>query len=257
MARTNLSNLLLAASQRAVGVHLNDGQAAQLVSPDGFTITVEPTPKSDPLTEALRRYGKAIGLQPEFVDAVVDGQGLRDMFARGGPVDKVQTPVGRVVFPDLKKPAARPKPKRVKDVAPSALSTWEFDTNYLQRMHGISVSLVGQHHRERRDQDVLGYKRVGNMALLVAEPDNQHDLNAVMVLVWDDVAKHWRHAGYVRATQAASLRGKWTGDHRNVMVARITSIPANADGHRDGRNIQLTLTGEVRTYPGYNAQLKN
>lgn len=247
MARTNLSNLLLAASQRAVGVHLNDGQAAQLISPDGFTITVEPTPKSDPLTEALRRYGKAIGLQPEFVDAVVDGQGLREMFATGGPVEVKRTA----------KPKPAPKPKRVKDVAPSALSTWEFDTNYLQRMHGISVSLVGQHHRERRDQDVLGYKRVGNMALLVAEPDNQHDLNAVMVLVWDDVAKHWRHAGYVRATQAASLRGKWTGDHRNVMVARITSIPANADGHRDGRNIQLTLTGEVRTYPGYNAQLKN
>ena len=89
------------------------------------------------------------------------------------------------------------------------------------------------------------------MALLVAEPDNPVDMNAIMVLMWNDQTKHWHHVGYVRATQAALLRGKWTGDYKNVMVARITDIPANADGHRNGRNVELTLTGEVRTYPGY------
>ena len=54
------------------------------------------------------------------------------------------------------------------------------------------------------------------------------------------------------------LCGRWscndhpsTYDYKNVMVARFSDIPANADGHRGGRNIELTLTGECRTYPGY------
>lgn len=145
----------------------------------------------------------------------------------------------------------KPKAKLVKDVAPHAMSTWEFRQEYLQRMYGAKVHLVGQHYRGKLDQEVLGWKRVGNMALLVAEPDNPVDMNAVMVLMWNDQTKHWHHVGYVRATEAALLRGKWTGDFKNAMVARLTSIPANPDGHRGGRNIELTLTGEVRTYPGY------
>jgi len=40
-----------------------------------------------------------------------------------------------------------------------------------------------------------------------------------------------------------------------VVVARISEVLAKSDGHRGGRNIKLTLTGEVRTYPGYNAQM--
>ena len=161
----------------------------------------------------------------------------------------VKAPAGRVSFPHLKKPA--PKPKRVAQVATDALSTWEFQSSYLQRMYGQKVHLVGQYYRGKLDQEVLGWKRSGNMALLVAEPDNPVDFNAVMVLMWNDQTKHWHHVGYVRATEAAVLRGKWTGDHKNVMVARISEVPSNADGHRGGRNIELTLTGEVRTYPGY------
>ncbi|UUV44829.1 HIRAN domain containing protein [Rhodobacter phage RcRudolph] len=196
------------------------------------------------------------------------------VFAAGGAVDysgleervmahlasEAIYPFGFPSFPYIAKAAdvirqstarAKPAPKKVKDVAPKAMSTWEFNSSYLQRMHGQTVHLVGQHHRSKLDQEVLGWKREGNMALLVAEPDNPVDLNAVMVLVWNDQTKNWHHAGYVRATEAAALRGKWTGDFKNVMVARITRIPSNPDGHRGGRNIQLTATGEVRTYPGY------
>lgn len=146
---------------------------------------------------------------------------------------------------------SKPKAKKVAQVAPDALSTWEFKASYLQRVYGERVHLVGQHFRGKLDQEVLGWKRQGNMALLVAEPDNPVDMNAVMVLMWNDQTKHWHHVGYVRATQAALLRGKWTGDYKNVMVARITDIPSNSDGHRGGRNVELTLTGEVRTYSGY------
>ena len=164
----------------------------------------------------------------------------------------LRTPTGRrATGPEMQNLKPAPKPKRVAQVATDALSTWDFQSNYLQRMYGQKVHLVGQHYRGKLDQEVLGWKRSGNMALLVAEPDNPVDFNAVMVLMWNDQTKHWHHVGYVRATEAAVLRGKWTGDHKNVMVARISEVPTKSDGHRGGRNIELTLTGEVRTYPGY------
>lgn len=147
--------------------------------------------------------------------------------------------------------APTPKVKKVADVAPQALSTWEFSQEYLDRVYGTKVHVVGQHFRPKRAQNVIGYKKMGNMALLVAEPDNPVDLNAIMVLMWEDETKSWQHVGYVRATEAALLRSKWTGDFKRPMVSRITQRPVNADGHRGGRNIELTLTGEVRTYPGY------
>lgn len=147
--------------------------------------------------------------------------------------------------------APKPKAKKVADVAPQAMSTWEFSQEYLQRVYGTKVHVVGQHFRPKRAQNVIGYKKVGNMALLVAEPDNPVDFNAIMVLMWEDETKSWQHVGYVRATEAALLRSKWKGDHKHPMVARITHYPSNADGHRGGRNVELTLTGEVRTYPGY------
>ena len=193
---------------------------------------------------ASGRVGLAVGLPfgfPSFAHIATDEEILRnvmDMLANGEP--------GVV-----RKPTAPKLKPTVTKVAPKALSTWEFQSNYLQRMYGQTVHLVGQHYRGKLDQEVLGWKRSGNMALLVAEPDNPVDFNAVMVLMWNDQTKHWHHVGYVRATEAAVLRGKWTGDHKNVMVARISEVPSNADGHRGGRNIELTLTGEVRTYPGY------
>lgn len=224
-----------------------------------------------PLDEALRRYGKTIGLDPSFVDATVDGrrQGKTDRTESivqailGGNAIIASMPFERAprasTLSEVAKAMAEGRPaaarataaKKVADVAPHALSTWDFQSQYLQRLYGQKVCLVGQHYRGKLDQEVLGWKREGNMALLVAEPDNPVDMNAVMVLAWNDQTKHWHHVGYVRATEAALLRGKWTGDHKNAVVARFTSIPQGADGHRGGRNIELTLTGEVRTYPGY------
>ncbi len=178
-------------------------------------------------------------------------QNVLDMLAKSEP-GVLRSPTGRrATGPEMQSIKPAPKPKRVAQVATDALSTWEFNSSYLQRMYGQKVHLVGQHYRGKLDQEVLGWKRSGNMALLVAEPDNPVDFNAVMVLMWNDQTKHWHHVGYVRATEAAVLRGKWTGDHKNVMVARISEVPSRADGHRGGRNIELTLTGEVRTYPGY------
>lgn len=206
---------------------------------------------------ASGHVGFGIGLPfgfPSFAHIPSDEQVLKnvmDMLAKGEP-GVLRSPTGRrATGPAVQSIKSKPAPKRVAQVAPNALSTWEFQSNYLQRMYGQTVHLVGQHYRGKLDQEVLGWKRSGNMALLVAEPDNPVDFNAIMVLMWNDQTKHWHHVGYVRATEAAVLRGKWTGDHKNVMVARISTVPSNSDGHRGGRNIELTLTGEVRTYPGY------
>jgi hypothetical protein len=279
----NVKNSLLEAAQRLDGVKMDETKPGgiRLETKEGLVVTIT-QPAVNPLNEALRRYGKTIGLDPSFVDAVVDGKQPK----QGDFV----TPQVRLVFPHLSDPRVRPehrfsvggffdeatinrvvgetaaeiarnlgrraapKPapkKTIAQVAPGALSTWEFSSQHLGRMHGQKVHLVGQHYRGKKDQEVLGWKRVGNMALLVAEPDNPVDLNAVMVLTWNDQTKQWHHAGYVRAIEASALRGRWTGDYKNVMVARFSDIPANADGHRGGRNIELTLTGECRTYPGY------
>lgn len=284
----NVKNSLLEAAQRLDGVKMDETKPGgiRLETKEGLVVTIT-QPAVNPLNEALRRYGKTIGLDPSFVDAVVDGkpkQGDRvevrfeakqDPRVRGLHLDLadgaafVLDPLnlagrrfmrfdfGPETFAEAARMAAgRPTPKpaprkTIAQVAPGALSTWEFSSQHLGRMHGQKVHLVGQHYRGKKDQEVLGWKRVGNMALLVAEPDNPVDLNAVMVLTWNDQTKQWHHAGYVRAIEASALRGRWTGDHKNVMVARFSDIPANADGHRGGRNIELTLTGECRTYPGY------
>lgn len=203
---------------------------------------------------ASGHVGLAVGLPfgfPSFAHIATDEEILRNVMAAVRD-QKYGSPTGRrATGPEMQNLKPAPKPKRVAQVATDALSTWEFQSSYLQRMYGQKVHLVGQHYRGKLDQEVLGWKRSGNMALLVAEPDNPVDFNAVMVLMWNDQTKHWHHVGYVRATEAAVLRGKWTGDHKNVMVARISEVPAKSDGHRGGRNIELTLTGEVRTYPGY------
>ena len=132
---------------------------------------------------------------------------------------------------------------RVFNLAPKAMTTWDFSGEYVGRLHGHTCTVVGMRHASELGQATAAYKRVGNMALLVPEPDNKADLNALMVLMWNDEAKSWVHVGYVAAHQAALLRSRWVGDYRRPAVARISS---KADG-----SIGLTLTGEVRTYPGY------
>lgn len=231
--------------------------------------------KKNPLTEALRRYGKAIGLDAEFADATVDGhqgvfvvmparqEGKTDALIRaimednsimsgmpfhtGGYVDgsrRTLTPRSTVV----KKPIA--------DRAPGELSRagWDFVQKGYSHLAGTQVSIVGQHYRPKLDQETLLGKRQGHMVLLVAEPDNGHDLNGVMVLVWNQTESQWRHVGYVPREQAAELRAKWPDDDLSrVVVGHITSVPANADGRRGGRNISVLLSGQTRKYPAYRA----
>lgn len=238
----DIKGLLLEAAKRFDGVKIDNsrGNHMSLSLAGGVVLTLANEPQT--VASVLKEFGAA---RKSCVD--VDAE-IAGPFSFPSFVTMADT-IGRRGLSE--RPKVPPK-KSVAATAPKALSTWEFQSKYLQRVAGTKVALVGQHYRTDADREVLGWKRQNNVALLVAEPDNPVDMNAVMVLMWNDKSKHWHHVGYVRATQAALLRGKWTDDCRNVMVARITNIPSNSDGYRDsGKNVELTLTGEVRTYPGY------
>ena len=199
--------------------------------------------------------------------AELDAAILRFGTTLGIPVQQVQqylfgtTPTGRQTsepaMQSIKPAKAKPTPADIGKVAPSTISSegWDFITqNYSRNLkdgHTV-VNLVGQHYRGPKDQETLAGKKMHNMALLVAEPTNPADINAVMVLMWDWTAKIWRHVGYVKADQAAKLRSTWPEDDvRKVQVASITEMPANFDGHRGSKNLKLTITGEYRTYPTF------
>lgn len=221
--------------------------------------------KKNPLTEALRRYGKTIRLDEAFVDATVDGDTLViiERPKQSGKTEKLiqaimednsifselkfQTPKGRVTYPSLRK-------KPIANRAPGELSRagWDFVQKTYSHLSGRHVSIVGQHYRSKLDQETLLGKRQGHMALLVAEPDNGHDLNAVMILVWNQTESQWRHVGYVPREQAAELRAAWPDDDLSrVVVGHITNVPSNADGRRGGQNISVLLSGQTRKYPAY------
>lgn len=152
--------------------------------------------------------------------------------------------------------AERKAKQSIRQKALDALTTWEFKGEFLSRLYGETACIVGIEHRDEEARVVLSCKREQNMVLLVPEPDNEADFNAIMVFAWGDMPKKWHHVGYLPRAQAALMRSKWSGDFRKIAVARITEIPAGYDGHRGGRNIQIALTGELRTYPGYRAATK-
>lgn len=148
------------------------------------------------------------------------------------------------------KQAPAPKKPTVKPLALEYLSTWDFKSAYFERLDGLKATVVGQCYNDKGQ--VAQTKRLHNMALLVAEPDNPVDREAVMVFMWDDGARKWAHVGYVPAVEAPLIRSKWTGDYKKCAVARITRQPgAAATGHRVDPRIEVELTGEVRTYPDY------
>jgi hypothetical protein len=157
---------------------------------------------------------------------------------------------------NIKRDKPKPAPADIGKVAADVITSvgWDFTQEYsrdLKDGHTI-VNLVGQHYRPKKAQDVLASKRQYNMVLLVAEPTNEADVNAVMVLMWDHMEKAWHHVGYVRADQAAKLRSCWPEDDvRKVRVATIMEMPSGFDGHRAGKNLTMALTGEYRTYPAF------
>ena len=200
------------------------------------------------LDAAIMRFGTSMGIPPYLVQ-----QHLTVGAAMTGV--KASEPT-QAMLKARPKAQVKPAPADIGKVAADVITSvgWDFTQEYsrdLKDGHTI-VNLVGQHFRPKKAQDVLASKRQYNMALLVAEPTNPADVNAVMVLMWDHTEKGWHHVGYVRADQAAKLRSCWPEDDvRKVRVATITEMPSGFDGHRTGKNLTMALTGEYRTYPAF------
>lgn len=197
------------------------------------------------LDAAIMRFGTSMGIPPHLVQQhLTVGATLTGRKASGPEMQSI------------KRDKPKPAPANIGKVAADVITSvgWDFTQEYsrdLKDGHTI-VNLVGQHYRSKKAQDTLASKKQYNMTLLVAEPTNEADVNAVMVLMWNHTEKGWHHVGYVRADQAAKLRSCWPEDDvRKVRVATITEMPSGFDGHRTGKNLTMALTGEYRTYPAF------
>jgi hypothetical protein len=227
----------------------------------------------DALSVSIENFGKSRGIPPWLVrdylaasdrvrsdklagrDPVIDcGGDYVGLHVQDGHVYADFDPRRHVSSTPTK---AKPAPVNIGKMAADVITSdgWDFTEEFSVGSKGLTgqlVNLVGQHYRSKKDQDVLASKKLYNMALLVAEPTNVADVNAVMVLMWYHKNKAWHHVGYVRADQAARLRSCWPEDDvRKVRVATIMDMPSGFNGHRTGPNLTMALTGEYRTYPAF------
>ena len=201
----------------------------ELVKAVSITMTQEQDNARAKLLSALRAYGNTIGMSTDVVEQIV-----------GAFTPKVSVK----------------KPFNIAKDAATALSNWEFESLYDDRLCEsplCTVNLVGQEYRGQAAIDLVKHKSLSNMVLFVAEPTNPIDHFSVMVMMWAHLEKTWVHVGYVKAEQAKILRSIWPEDDtRNVLVGDISAKPVGYTGHRADQNIQLTCSGEYRKYPAYN-----
>lgn len=211
-----------------------------------------------PLDKALKNLGDAVQQRKqqasEFVVAsvAVTPEGLQLVDVQ--PEKLVYASFATLQAP-REVPINRAKNKEsIKTRASKYMSSGNFKAGQCPSLAGAVFRIVGQHHQSVLAQKVLSSKKIHNKILLVAEPDNQVDKNAVMVMVWntDPDNQGWIHTGYLPREQASSLRKSWPEkDEKLALVAYFSKIPFNPDGRRHGNNIQLTLDGEVRYYPDF------
>lgn len=74
-------------------------------------------------------------------------------------------------------------------------------------------TIVGNRYRSPEAQQVLGFKRTGTLVLLVREPGNPYDANAIACLVTASVETgedyKWIHVGYLPKNTAEVLAPIW------------------------------------------------
>lgn len=87
------------------------------------------------------------------------------------------------------------------------------------------LPIVGQSYRAPEAHRALLKKKSGNRALLVREPANLNDPNAVAVLIAapEDKGYVWTHCGYIERHRAADLTHNWYGDDIFVREASLVS----------------------------------
>ena len=79
------------------------------------------------------------------------------------------------------------------------------------------LQIVGNRYRSKEQQQILKSKKAGALVLLVPEPGNFKDENAIACLVSKNLPDHpykftWTHVGYLPAHTAAKLKPYWPMD---------------------------------------------
>ncbi len=87
---------------------------------------------------------------------------------------------------------------------------------------GLETKIVGSSYRSTYQQKVLQSKGSGNMIVLVREPGNPVDKNAVAAFAWRHGSKDWHLVGYVPSVTAQGLSAKMLEMGRGViLVAKL------------------------------------
>lgn len=218
----HLDDLLLAAAQRLRGIRLDgDVARAKVQLAPNVLVTVDVSKRT--LEQAISEANEAVRAKSAI-------QALQAKAAAAPTTTRLQ-----------------PKPRTVKEMALATLSTPNFVQSNADWLTNFKVDLVGARHYAPRSLQVLETKRTGMKTLLVAEPDNPVDSNAVMVLAWCTGKNEWVHVGYVPAATAKTLRSNWPGDDRQVVLAEFADN-AGMDFSVKGATTQLRITGHVRRY---------
>ena len=114
------------------------------------------------------------------------------------------------------------------------------------------LTIVGNRYRTTEQQAALSQKTKGTLVLLVREPGNPHDPNAVACLVtqrivdapvWQDNAFTWRHVGYLSKHVAANLAPCWPESNGYPMVVQAI-LRDSAQARRNSGNVYLDVINE-------------
>lgn len=114
------------------------------------------------------------------------------------------------------------------------------------------LTIVGNRYRTTEQQAALSQKTKGTLVLLVREPGNPHDPNAVACLVTQGIPEappgqqnsfKWRHVGYLPKHVAAKLASCWPESNGYPMVIQAT-LRDSAQARRISGNVYLDVIND-------------
>ena len=131
-----------------------------------------------------------------------------------------------------------------------------FHTTFIEEIEDAveykQLVIVGNRYRNSEQQAALNHKSKGTLVLLIREPGNPHDPNAVACLVTQDIADApvgrdnaftWRHVGYLPKHVAANLAPCWPESNGYPMVIQAT-LRDSAQARRNSGNVYLDVINE-------------
>lgn len=128
-----------------------------------------------------------------------------------------------------------------------------FHTTFIEKIKDAveykQLVIVGNRYRNSEQQAALNQKAKGTLVLLVREPGNPHDPNAVACLVTQGIPEAppdqqnpftWRHVGYLPKQVAANLAPCWPMSNGYPMVIQAT-LSDSAQARRNSGNVYLDV----------------